>query len=121
MRLTGKVKGVLNGVALEDADLFSYIMPGDGRSYTAIAKIPVRVGYELQTVITLGTSIAWLFSVSSKGAPNGFTITGEIFPPFGSTSRSACIIFSSSQVLSQVSLSVIYFMTNDYYMKGCIQ
>lgn len=63
-------------MALDDADLFSYILPQDGRSYTAVAKIPERLGYDLQAVIVLGTSIGWLFSTSVKGAPNGFTLTG---------------------------------------------
>lgn len=63
-------------MGIEDADLFSYILPQDGRSYTAVAKIPERLGFDLQSVIVLGTSIAWLFSSSEK-APNGFTLTGN--------------------------------------------
>lgn len=78
LRVIGKVKGVFNGAAIDDADLFSYIVPQDGRAYTAIAKIPERLGYDLQTVITLGTSIGWLFSTMVKGTPNGFTLTGNI-------------------------------------------
>lgn len=77
VRFNGKVKGVLNGMGIEDADLFSYVLPQDGRSYTAVAKIPERLGYDLQSIIVLGTSIGWLFSTSVKGAPNGFTLTGE--------------------------------------------
>jgi hypothetical protein len=77
LRVNGKLKGVFNGVAIDDSDLFSYIVPQDGRAYTAIAKIPERLGYDLQTVITLGTSIGWLFSTSARGAPNGFTFTGK--------------------------------------------
>lgn len=52
LRVNGKVKGLFNGVVLDDSDLFSYIVPQDGRAYTAIAKIPERLGYDLQTVIT---------------------------------------------------------------------
>jgi hypothetical protein len=66
---------VFNGVGIEDSDLFSYIVPQDGRAYTAIAKVPERLGHDLQTVITLGTSIGWLFSTSAN-APNGFMLTG---------------------------------------------
>ncbi|ODM99647.1 Nidogen-1 [Orchesella cincta] len=79
VRFNGKVKGVLNGMAIDDADLFSYILPQDGRSYTAVAKIPERLGYDLQSVIVLGTSIGWLFSTSARGAPNGFMLTGGLF------------------------------------------
>lgn len=77
IRFNGKVKGVLNGMGIDDADLFSYIVPQDGRSYTAVAKIPERLGYDLQTVVVLGTSIGWLFSQSLRGAPKGFTLTGK--------------------------------------------
>ncbi|XP_021945973.1 nidogen isoform X2 [Folsomia candida] len=78
LRVNGKVRGVFNGVAIDDSDLFSYIVPQDGRAYTAIAKIPERLGYDMQTVITLGTSIGWLFSTAVKGAPNGFSLTGGV-------------------------------------------
>ena len=74
--MTGKVKGVLNGIAIEDSDLFSYILPGDGRAYTAIAKVPERLGFEMQTLSLIGTVIGWLFSTSVKKAPNGFQLTG---------------------------------------------
>ena len=76
-RVTGKVKGVVNGIAIEDSDLFSYVLPADGRAYTAVSKINDRLGYDLQTLSLLGTVIGWLFSVSVKGAPNGFQFTGE--------------------------------------------
>ena len=79
-RVAGKVKGVLNGIAIEDADLFSYIIPVDGRAYTAIAKIPERLGYDLQTLSVFGTIIGWLFSISIKDSPNGFQLTGTGVP-----------------------------------------
>lgn len=40
LRVTGKVKGDLNGVALAEADLHSYVLTGDGRTYTAVSRVP---------------------------------------------------------------------------------
>ncbi|CAG7838551.1 unnamed protein product [Allacma fusca] len=85
-RVTGKVKGVLNGIGIDDSDLFSYVLPGDGRAYTAISKIPEKLGYDLQTVSLIGTIIGWLFSTSVKGAPNGFQFTGGVFNYTGEVS-----------------------------------
>jgi len=76
-RAVGKVKGVLNGIAIEDADLYSYVVPADGRAYTAVAKIADRMGYDLQSLSVIGTIFGWLFSLTTKGALNGFQLTGK--------------------------------------------
>ncbi|XP_054712476.1 nidogen-like [Uloborus diversus] len=78
-RMNGKVSGMINDVQLQDADLHAYIVTEDGRTYTAISRVPSAVGSDLQILTPLGAVVGWLFAVSRSGAPNGFTITGGAF------------------------------------------
>lgn len=78
IRVNGKISGEMNGVSLSDLDLQAYVVPADGRTYTAISVVPPSVGYDLQSFNILGTSIGWLFARPVKGALNGYQLTGNI-------------------------------------------
>ena len=52
----------------------------DGRTYTALSKIPPMIGTAIQSLTCVGTPIAWLFGRPlGEKAPNGFTLTGGHF------------------------------------------
>ncbi|XP_071534542.1 nidogen [Panulirus ornatus] len=76
LRVTGKVIGNINGVEIEDSDLHAYVLTAEGRSYTAISRIPSQIGYDLQSIVGLGSGIAWLFARPVDNVPNGFSTTG---------------------------------------------
>lgn len=78
-RMNGKVSGVINDVPLQEVDLHAYIVTEDGRTYTAVSRVPGGIGSDLQVLSPLGGIVGWLFAVSKSGAPNGFTITGKYF------------------------------------------
>uniref|UniRef100_T1JGD6 Nidogen n=1 Tax=Strigamia maritima TaxID=126957 RepID=T1JGD6_STRMM len=78
LRLNGKVSGTLNDIKFEDADLHSYVVPSEGRAYTAISRIDETLGYDMQTLMSLGVTVGWLFATSSHDLPNGYHITGGI-------------------------------------------
>lgn len=74
--MTGKVVGNINGVDLIDCDLHAYVLIAEGRSYTAVSRIPSQIGYDLQSITAIGTGIAWLFAKPLGSILNGFSITG---------------------------------------------
>lgn len=77
MRVTGRVIGNLNGIKLEELDLHSYVLTKEGRSYTAISRVPSQIGYDLQSITAIGTGIAWLFASPVNNVKNGFHNTGK--------------------------------------------
>ncbi|XP_042869908.1 nidogen-like isoform X3 [Penaeus japonicus] len=79
LRVTGKVIGKINGVELVDADLHSYVLTAEGRTYTAISRVPSAIGYDIQSMTSLGVGVAWLFAKSVGEAPNGFSVSGANF------------------------------------------
>ncbi|KAK7069005.1 Calcium ion binding [Halocaridina rubra] len=76
LRVTGKVGGTVNGVELKEADLHSYVLVADGRTYTAISKVPSQIGYDIQSLTVFGSGIAWMFAKPLGDVPNGFYTTG---------------------------------------------
>ena len=63
-RGTGAISGLLNGVEMVlERDLHCYIMTKDGRTYTAISRVPRQVGWDLQALLPIGNPIAWLFAI----------------------------------------------------------
>ena len=54
------------------------MVTADGRTYTAISRIPQDIGWDLQGVVPVGTVISWLFAKPSDGSQNGFTLTGGV-------------------------------------------
>ena len=76
-RISGKVSGVVNGYRLDDVDLHAYVVTNDGRTYTAISRIPATVGYSLQALYTVGSVLGFLFALPQQPAlHNGFMLTG---------------------------------------------
>ncbi|KAL8607394.1 hypothetical protein ACOMHN_024419 [Nucella lapillus] len=79
-RLNGRVHGLVNEVALSDLDMHTYVVTTDGRTYTAISRVPSAIGPAMETLSTVGGAIGWLFAVPvGKDAVNGFTYTGGVF------------------------------------------
>jgi len=50
----------------------------DGRTYTAISRIPENLGWDMQGLVPLGTVISWLFALPGPGGNNGFSLTGGV-------------------------------------------
>jgi nidogen (entactin) len=76
--LNGPVTGRVNEVPLNNLDMHTYVVTKDGRTYTAISRIPSALGPAMETLSTVGGGIGWLFAVpSSNGAANGFSFTGK--------------------------------------------
>lgn len=87
-RLNGRVHGTVNGVLLNNLDMHTYVVTSDGRTYTAISRVPSTLGTAMETLNTIGGAIGWLFAVpTSEMALNGFSFTGGIF------NRSAVVNF----------------------------
>jgi nidogen (entactin) len=80
LRVNGKVSGTLNGIRLEELDLQCYVVTNDGRTYTAISKVPMELGYDMQSLNVLGTTLGWLFAKPIKSSKNGYELTG-LCPP----------------------------------------
>ncbi|XP_076314540.1 uncharacterized protein LOC143226890 [Tachypleus tridentatus] len=78
-RMNGKLKGTLNNFKFDDVDIHTYVVTSDGRTYTAVSKIPLEVGYDMQALFTIGEIVGWLFAVPHSGAKNGFMVTGGAF------------------------------------------
>lgn len=51
----------------------------DGRTYTAISKIPESIGPDVQSLQILGGVIGWVFAKPIQDAENGYQITGGVF------------------------------------------
>lgn len=79
LRANGKISGQVNGVRLDNLDLQAYIVMSDGRSYTAISKVPREIGYSIQTLQTLGGIMGFLFAKPIGDVKNGYHLTGGIF------------------------------------------
>jgi nidogen (entactin) len=80
LRVNGKVSGTLNGIRLEELDLQCYVVTNDGRTYTAISKVPMELGYDMQSLNVLGTTLGWLFAKPIKSSKNGYELTGSCPP-----------------------------------------
>lgn len=84
-RVNGKVNGkIFVGtnpvpVQFEDIDLHSYVVVNDGRSYTAISRIPAAVGWSLLPLSSVGSIIGWMFALEQPDYENGFSIVGGEF------------------------------------------
>jgi len=76
-RISGKVSGVVNGFQIDDVDLHAYVVTNDGRTYTAVSRIPDIVGYSLQGLYAVGSILGFLFALPQQPAlHNGFMVTG---------------------------------------------
>ncbi|XP_046389156.1 nidogen-like isoform X2 [Ischnura elegans] len=79
LRVNGKVSGTINGISVSDMDLQAYVVTSDGRTYTAISRVPDNVGFDIQVLNVIGGVIGWMFAKPLKGAVNGFQLTGGTF------------------------------------------
>ncbi|KRX88301.1 Nidogen-1 [Trichinella pseudospiralis] len=76
-RISGRVSGRLNDVDIVDSELHTYAVLEDGRTYTAISRIPEKIGTSMLFLNTLGSIMGWLFSKpTNQSVENGFTMTG---------------------------------------------
>ncbi|XP_078069535.1 nidogen-1 [Mustelus asterias] len=66
-------------VQFENIDLHSYVVVNDGRSYTAISRIPAVLGCSLLPLSSVGSIIGWMFALEQPGYENGFSIVGGEF------------------------------------------
>lgn len=76
LRVAGKVTGKINNVQL-DAQLQSYVVLSDGRSYTAVSPLEQSIGYSSQLAYAFGSVIGWLFAkpITTDNAPNGYQVS----------------------------------------------
>ncbi|GCB73342.1 hypothetical protein scyTo_0002489 [Scyliorhinus torazame] len=66
-------------VQFENIDLHSYVVVNDGRSYTAISRIPAALGWSLLPLSSVGSIIGWMFALEQPGYENGFSVVGGEF------------------------------------------
>lgn len=117
LRVYGKVKGDINAIPLQNLDLQSYIVMKDARTYTAISKIPKEIGYSIQSLQILGSTIGWVFANQVGDAQNGFQLTGGVF------NHTATITFQATgQVLNirqtYLGLDVFDRLTLEIHIEG---
>ncbi|VVC26101.1 Hypothetical protein CINCED_3A019659 [Cinara cedri] len=78
VRVGGKVSIDVNGIIVPEADLQSYVATLDGRVYMAISGVPTSLGFEMQYLSVFPSVVAWLFSLHSENAYNGYQLTGGV-------------------------------------------
>lgn len=80
-KVNGPVNGTLNGVRLDDGlSMHTYVVTTDGRTYSAIARIPQNIGTAMLTLNSIGGIIGWLFAAPlNPQAKNGYHFTGGKF------------------------------------------
>ncbi|KAL3985317.1 G2F domain family protein [Acanthocheilonema viteae] len=79
-RINGGFEGVINGKEMDRTELHTYVMVEEGRSYTALSRIPPELGRSLLLLNAIGSAMGWLFAkVLSPTSYNGFMITGGLF------------------------------------------
>ncbi|KAG5326414.1 NID1 protein, partial [Pseudoatta argentina] len=85
LRVIGRISGTLNGVEFPSRDLQCYVQTKDGRTYTALSRVPEEIGASFQLLGNLGGIIAWLFAKPRVSRIGGlFNHTAELnFPLSG--------------------------------------
>lgn len=78
LRVIGKVSGKINDHEFTDRDLQCYVQTKDGRTYTALARIPVNIGDRFQLLNPMSGVIGWLFAKTSGETKNGYQLTGKM-------------------------------------------
>lgn len=90
-RVSGKVTGSINGEQINGVDLHAYVVTKEGRTYTAISRIPASIGYTMQSLYTVGSTLGFVFALpQGSGDKNGFMIAG------GQFNRTATVQFQPS-------------------------
>uniref|UniRef100_H3CGM1 Nidogen 1 n=1 Tax=Tetraodon nigroviridis TaxID=99883 RepID=H3CGM1_TETNG len=84
-RISGKLSGRLfvgrssSAEELGDADLHSYVVAKEGRTYVAVSSVGASLGPALRLLPVLGGVIGWAFALEQPGYRNGFSIAGGEF------------------------------------------
>lgn len=76
LRVIGKISGKLNGEEFQAKDLQCYVQTKDGRTYTALSRVPENIGASFQLLGSLGSVIGWLFAKPVADMQNGYQLTG---------------------------------------------
>ncbi|XP_060821543.1 nidogen-like isoform X2 [Bombus pascuorum] len=79
LRVNGRVSGTINDVEFPARDLQCYVQPKDGRTYTALSRVPEEIGASFQLLGNLGNVIGWLFAKPIGETKNGYELTGGMF------------------------------------------
>ncbi|XP_012137362.2 nidogen isoform X2 [Megachile rotundata] len=79
LRVNGRVSGIINGVEFPARDLQCYVQTKDGRTYTALSRVPDEIGASFQLLGNLGGVIGWLFAKPVSDTKNGYELTGGMF------------------------------------------
>ncbi|GMS79827.1 hypothetical protein PENTCL1PPCAC_2002 [Pristionchus entomophagus] len=78
-RITGGFMGTINGQEIDKTELHTFITTNDGKTYTAVSKIPEPLGSSFLLLTPIGSLMGWLFAETPQGAKNGFDVTGGLF------------------------------------------
>lgn len=81
--MNGRVSFDLNGVKVSDIAVQAYVVTTDGRSYTALSKIPTIIGRDMQLINAASNMIGWLFAKPIGEAINGYQLTGKCWHTSG--------------------------------------
>ncbi|XP_011879579.1 PREDICTED: nidogen-2 isoform X3 [Vollenhovia emeryi] len=79
LRVIGRISGKLNGIEFPSRDLQCYVQTKDGRTYTALSRVPEEIGASFQLLGNLGSVIGWLFAKPISDTENGYELTGGLF------------------------------------------
>lgn len=92
IRVSGEVRGRIGNDDI-NAQIQSYVVLSDGRSYTAVSPLSENVGFKTQLLSSLGEGIGWLFAKPLHGYINGYQTTG------GKLNRTSNIAFRTGETL----------------------
>jgi len=77
LRIIGRISGTLNGIEFSSRDLQCYVQTKDGRTYTALSRVPEEIGASFQLLGNMGGVIGWLFAKPVSDTENGYELTGK--------------------------------------------
>lgn len=79
LRVIGRISGMINNVEFPSRDLQCYVQTKDGRTYTALSRVPDEIGVTFQLLGNLGGVIGWLFAKPVGETKNGYELTGTVY------------------------------------------
>ncbi|XP_014478375.1 PREDICTED: nidogen-2 isoform X2 [Dinoponera quadriceps] len=79
LRVIGRISGTINDIEFPSRDLQCYVQTQDGRTYTALSRVPEEIGASFQLLGNLGFVIGWLFAKPIRDTENGYELTGGLF------------------------------------------
>ncbi|XP_015172869.1 PREDICTED: nidogen-2 isoform X3 [Polistes dominula] len=90
LRVIGRISGKINEIEFPSRDLQCYVQTKDGRTYTALSRVPEEIGSSFQLLSNLGGVIGWLFAKPISETKNGYELTGGLF------NHTADLLFTST-------------------------